>query len=145
MRLLRSSNSRIRNTHSHSGLSPYMLMCVYPSNSCMTVSYTHLILKRICQLSLTRITHQVSRAFDLNFIHNNILSCIKKMKMRTLYSYERKKEEVAMTQLNCSVTSCLYNQDVYKRQIYSFSNHTPLIFFPFFASFCKSSNCAISS
>ena len=24
------------------------------------------ILKRICQLSLTRITHQVSRAFDLN-------------------------------------------------------------------------------
>ncbi|ERK50035.1 hypothetical protein HMPREF0373_00881 [Eubacterium ramulus ATCC 29099] len=26
-----------------------------------------MILKRICQLSLTRITHQVSRAFDLNF------------------------------------------------------------------------------
>ena len=26
------------------------------------------ILGRICQLSLTRITHQVSRAFDLNFI-----------------------------------------------------------------------------
>ena len=25
------------------------------------------ILRRICQLSLTRITHQVSRAFDLNF------------------------------------------------------------------------------
>ena len=25
-----------------------------------------MILKRICQLSLTRITHQVSRAFDLN-------------------------------------------------------------------------------
>jgi len=24
------------------------------------------ILRRICQLSLTRITHQVSRAFDLN-------------------------------------------------------------------------------
>ena len=27
------------------------------------------ILRRICQLSLTRITHQVSRAFDLNFLH----------------------------------------------------------------------------
>jgi hypothetical protein len=26
------------------------------------------ILRRICQLSLTRITHQVSRAFDLNFM-----------------------------------------------------------------------------
>ena len=26
------------------------------------------ILKRICQLSLTRITHQVSRAFDLNMV-----------------------------------------------------------------------------
>ena len=26
------------------------------------------ILRRICQLSLTRITHQVSRAFDLNFL-----------------------------------------------------------------------------
>ncbi len=26
------------------------------------------ILRRICQLSLTRITHQVSRAFDLNYI-----------------------------------------------------------------------------
>jgi hypothetical protein len=26
------------------------------------------ILRRICQLSLTRITHQVSRAFDLNTI-----------------------------------------------------------------------------
>ena len=25
------------------------------------------ILRRICQLTLTRITHQVSRAFDLNF------------------------------------------------------------------------------
>ena len=25
-----------------------------------------MILRRICQLSLTRITHQVSRAFDLN-------------------------------------------------------------------------------
>ena len=32
--------------------------------------------------------------------------------MRTLSSYEEK-EEVAMTQLNCSVTSCLYNQDQY--------------------------------
>ena len=27
------------------------------------------ILRRICQLSLTRITHQVSRAFDLNYLH----------------------------------------------------------------------------
>jgi len=27
------------------------------------------ILKRRCQLALTRITHQVSRAFDLNAIH----------------------------------------------------------------------------
>ena len=26
------------------------------------------ILRRICQLSLTRITHQVSRAFDLNLV-----------------------------------------------------------------------------
>ena len=30
------------------------------------------ILRRICQLSLTRITHQVSRAFDLNL-------CIQRM------------------------------------------------------------------
>ena len=31
------------------------------------------ILRRICQLSLTRITHQVSRAFDLNLISYNAL------------------------------------------------------------------------
>ena len=37
------------------------------------------ILRRICQLTLTRITHQVSRAFDLNcifpYFSNSILSC----------------------------------------------------------------------
>ena len=33
------------------------------------------ILKRICQLSLTRITHQVSRAFDLNY-HKKICNTV---------------------------------------------------------------------
>jgi hypothetical protein len=32
------------------------------------------ILRRICQLSLTRITHQVSRAFDLNNSRHNDVS-----------------------------------------------------------------------
>ena len=32
------------------------------------------ILKRRCQLALTRITHQVSRAFDLNLIENPLIS-----------------------------------------------------------------------
>ena len=35
------------------------------------------ILKRICQLSLTRITHQVSRAFDLNLSHLNNITNIR--------------------------------------------------------------------
>ena len=34
------------------------------------------ILKRICQLSLTRITHQVSRAFDLNRLWQSIIFAI---------------------------------------------------------------------
>ena len=29
------------------------------------------ILRRICQLTLTRITHQVSRTFDLNYLIHN--------------------------------------------------------------------------
>ena len=33
------------------------------------------ILKRICQLSLTRITHQVSRVFDLNY-HKKICNTV---------------------------------------------------------------------
>ena len=40
------------------------------------------ILRRICQLSLTRITHQVSRAFDLNYHRNqssfNVMSALQK-------------------------------------------------------------------
>ena len=32
------------------------------------------ILRRICQLSLTRITHQVSRAFDLNSVEKTPIS-----------------------------------------------------------------------
>ena len=35
------------------------------------------ILKRICQLSLTRITHQVPRAFDLNLSHLNNITNIR--------------------------------------------------------------------
>ena len=41
------------------------------------------ILRRICQLSLTRITHQVSRAFDLNVSayaeqnHAQSLTCVR--------------------------------------------------------------------
>ena len=34
------------------------------------------ILKRICQLSLTRITHQVSHAFDLNRLWQSIIFAI---------------------------------------------------------------------
>ena len=34
------------------------------------------ILKRICQLLLTRITHQVSRAFDLNWFNSSESLCV---------------------------------------------------------------------
>ena len=47
------------------------------------------ILKRICQLSLTRITHQVSRAFDLNLMMIFVIG-----KNRNYKSAEEKRNDI---------------------------------------------------
>ena len=52
------------------------------------------ILRRICQLSLTRITHQVSRAFDLNTIDFLLEKCSDRLiiKKKRIGSIEGKRQ-----------------------------------------------------
>ncbi len=44
-----------------------------------------MILRRICQLMLTRITHQVSHIFDLNKIKNNFILYLKRYALAYLF------------------------------------------------------------
>ena len=61
------------------------------------------ILKRRCQLALTRITHQVSRAFDLNNGQNAIHSRVSSERSQGIMSVLTKAQMEAVYQRNCDM------------------------------------------
>ena len=61
------------------------------------------ILKRRCQLALNRITHQVSRAFDLNNGQNAIHSRVSSERSQGIMSVLTKAQMEAVYQRNCDM------------------------------------------